>query len=88
LFSEESISFVLRKGTTLINTSLEDGLITPNIGILPVYGPARISTKGLEWDVSDWETKMGGQMSTSNHITKDHLSITTDTDVVFTVQRA
>jgi len=88
LFSEESVSFVLHKGTTVIHTPLEEGLITPNIGILPVFGPARISTAGLEWDVKDWETGMGAQVSTSNHIVETQVSVTTDTDVLFTVERA
>lgn len=87
LFSESSISFILDKGTTVINTPLSEGLITPNIGILPVYGPAHITTSGLEWDVENWPTHIGGQVSTSNHIVKDQIAIETDTEVLFTVER-
>jgi len=87
LFSEESISFILHNGTSVIHTPLEEGLISPNIGILPIFGPAHISTDGLEWNVNDWETSMGGQVSTSNHIVKDEISITTDADVLFTMER-
>jgi len=87
LFSEESISFILHKGTSVIHTPLEQGLISPNIGIVPIFGPAHITTEGLEWNVQDWETSMGGQVSTSNHIVKDEISITTDFDVLFTVER-
>ncbi|TKA49847.1 hypothetical protein B0A55_13206, partial [Friedmanniomyces simplex] len=61
LFSEASVSTVLSCGTTTVHTPLESGLITRNIGILPLYGPAALSTKGLEWDVEDWESEMGGQ---------------------------
>ncbi|KAK0336056.1 thiamine pyrophosphokinase [Friedmanniomyces endolithicus] len=61
LFSEASVSTLLSPGTTTISTPLESGLITPNIGILPLYGPAVLTTKGLEWDVEDWESEMGGQ---------------------------
>jgi thiamine pyrophosphokinase len=39
-----------------------------NIGILPLRGPCKITTKGLEWDVTGWPTEFGGQVSTSNHI--------------------
>jgi thiamine pyrophosphokinase len=39
-----------------------------NIGILPLRGPCKITTKGLEWDVTRWHTEFGGQVSTSNHI--------------------
>lgn len=86
-FSESSITVLLRPGTTRIHTPLEEGLITQNVGILPLYGKAMISTKGLEWDVQDWPTEMGGNLSTSNHIVADQISITTDFDVLFTVER-
>jgi len=47
------------------------GIFTENIGILPIYRAATISTKGLEWDVQDWKTEMGGMVSTSNHAAVD-----------------
>lgn len=87
LFSESSISFILGPGTTTIHTPLAEKIITPNIGILPVFGPAHITTDGLEWDVEDWYTQMGGQISTSNHIVQDQVTISTDADVLFTVER-
>jgi thiamine pyrophosphokinase len=86
-FSESSITLLLWPGTTRIQTPLKDGLITPNVGILPLYGKAVITTRGLEWDVEDWTTEMGGQISTSNHIVADHIEITTDVHVLFTVER-
>ncbi|KAI5269806.1 thiamine pyrophosphokinase [Aureobasidium subglaciale] len=87
LFSESSISFTLPAGTTTIHTPLAEKVITPNIGILPIFGPAHISTNGLEWDVKDWYTQMGGQVSTSNHIVKDQITVSTDAEVLFTVER-
>ncbi|KAF2168110.1 hypothetical protein M409DRAFT_21556 [Zasmidium cellare ATCC 36951] len=87
LFSEASISIVLRRGTTAIHTPLKSGLITPNVGILPLYGRASITIQGFEWDVEDWPTEMGGQVSTSNHIVADQVTITTDVSVLFTVER-
>lgn len=86
-FTESSVSILLQPGTTRIHTPLQEGLIRENIGILPLYGKAVISTKGLEWDVQDWRTEMGGQVSTSNHIKKDIVEIMTDVDVLFTVER-
>ncbi|KAK3670402.1 thiamine pyrophosphokinase [Recurvomyces mirabilis] len=87
LFSESSVSVILAEGTTTLQTPLESGLMRRNIGILPLYGPAVISTKGMEWDVDDWPTEMGGQVSTSNHIMADEITITTDRAVLFTVER-
>ncbi|KAK3070608.1 thiamine pyrophosphokinase [Teratosphaeriaceae sp. CCFEE 6253] len=88
LFTEASVSTVLSPGTTIIHTPLSGGSITPNIGVLPLYGPATITTKGLEWDVADWVTEMGGQVSTSNHITAEQITVTTDREVIFTVERS
>lgn len=87
LFSESSISFTLVKGKNVVHTPLSANVISRNIGILPIYGPASITTKGLEWDVEDWPTSMGGQMSTSNHIVSDEVTVETDTEVLFTVER-
>ena len=87
LFSEASISVVLQPGRSILQTVLSKGIIRRNIGILPVYGPAVINTKGLEWDVSDWETEMGGMLSTSNHIVADVIEIDTNHEVLFTVER-
>lgn len=87
LFSESSISFILDTGKTVIQTPLEEGIITRNVGILPIYGPAHITTQGLEWDVENWPTHMGGQVSSSNHIVADQIIIETDSEVLFTVER-
>jgi thiamine pyrophosphokinase len=87
LFSEASVSVVLGAGRTVLRTPVGEGLITRNVGILPVYGKAVISTRGLEWDVEEWETEMGGQVSSSNHIVEDSIEITTDREVLFTVER-
>lgn len=57
------------------------------VGILPVKEPSVISTKGLEWDVQDWPTEFGGQVSTSNHVLPETevVEIKTTRDVVFTI---
>lgn len=73
LLSEQSLSFVLGKGQNVIH--VDRITFNENIGIIPVLGPAMITTKGLEWDVEDWKTQFGGQISTSNHIRSDKLEI-------------
>ncbi|KAI9692739.1 MAG: hypothetical protein M1820_009411 [Bogoriella megaspora] len=87
LFSESSISYILPPGESAIELDMENGLLTENVGILPIYGPATISTQGLEWDVQDWKTEMGGIVSTSNHIKNEVVRIKTDAHVLFTVER-
>jgi thiamine pyrophosphokinase len=65
----------------------QNGIFTKNIGILPIYGAATISTKGLEWNVEDWRTEMGGRVSTSNHVLEDKIEVVTDEVVLFTIER-
>ncbi|KAF4551993.1 thiamine pyrophosphokinase-like protein [Elsinoe fawcettii] len=87
LFSESSISFILNKGKAIVATPVAEGLITENAGILPIFGPAHITLQGFEWDVTDWPTELGGQISTSNHIKAEQVSVETDCDVLFTIER-
>ena len=84
LLSEQSLSFVLEKGLNKIELSQQT--FAQNVGIIPITGPARISTKGLEWDVQDWKTEFGGEMSTSNHLKSEMVEIETTTRVLFTVE--
>lgn len=87
LFTETNVTMLLAPGRSMISTPLSTGLIERNVGILPLYGKANISISGFEWDVSDWPTEMGGQVSTSNHIVAEKVMITTDKEVLFTVER-
>lgn len=59
-----------------------------NIGIIPLSAPATITTRGFEWDVQDWYTEVGGQISTSNHIRADVVEVETSVPVLFTVELA
>ncbi len=86
LLSEQSLSFVLEKGLNKIE--LRKKIFAQNVGIIPITGPARISTKGLEWDMQDWKTEFGGQMSTSNHLKLELVEVETTTKVLFTVELA
>lgn len=88
LVSESSLSFILAKGHNVIGRLLSCGLFTENVGLLPVWGPANITTKGLEWDIEDWHTHMGGQVSTSNHVKADEVHVHTDAPILFTIEQA
>jgi thiamine pyrophosphokinase len=57
------------------------------VGIIPIREPSKITTKGLEWDVQDWETEFGGQISTSNHVVPETqvVEVRTTKDVLFTI---
>ncbi|RMZ76263.1 hypothetical protein DV737_g4899, partial [Chaetothyriales sp. CBS 132003] len=73
LLSEQSLSYVLDPGPNVIH--IEPGYFEQNVGIIPVCGQATITLKGFEWDVQNWPTEFGAQMSTSNHIRSDRLEV-------------
>lgn len=86
LLSEQSISFILDPGANSLECGSEPRIFAPNIGLLPIYGPACITTRGLEWDVENWHTRMGGPVSTSNHIMSDVVDIITDVRILCTIE--
>ncbi|WVR09545.1 thiamine pyrophosphokinase [Kwoniella sp. DSM 27419] len=59
-------------------------------GILPVgVDSSRVKTKGLKWDfVSEWDTSLQGDLSTSNHLQPDQRIVTIETSrpVLWTVE--
>ena len=87
LLSHESITFVLKGGKHKIKVKENHhGMeLGKHIGIIPLKEPSIITTNGLEWDVRDWPTEFGGQISTSNHVKEDWVLIETTKDVLFTI---
>lgn len=99
LFSGESLTFLLKSGTHKIRVrdpgqgqaseseKKEKDVFAKWVGILPVKEPSRIWTKGLEWNVEDWPTEFGGQVSTSNHVLPETevVEVKTTRDVLFTI---
>lgn len=86
LITPESIVFCLQAGESEIHTPVEPGALGESIGIIPLGTPSTITTNGLEWDVEDWYTSFGGQVSTSNHIKKDIVTVKSTSKVLFTVE--
>jgi len=81
LLSSQALTFVLLSG----KHEIEVAGLGKHVGIIPLKEPSVITTKGLEWDVTDWQTEFGGQMSTSNHVKDDWVYIETTKDVLFTI---
>lgn len=84
LLSSMNMSFLLPQGESRIRTPNEYLGLT--CGLIPLSGKSVISTKGLEWDVTDWPTWFGGRVSTSNHLVSDEVWIKTDRPLLFTVE--
>ena len=94
LLSSESITFLLKSGKhkVKVKAKARDGdaksLVVglgKYVGIIPLKEQAVITTEGLEWDVSDWVTELGGQVSTSNHVREEWVTVETQGDVLFTI---
>lgn len=88
LIAPESIIFLLEKGLNSIETPTGPDLLTKYVGIIPIARPSVITTRGLEWDVVDWHTEFGTQVSTSNHIVEKLVEVQTTEKVLFTVELA
>lgn len=89
LVSGESLTFLLKAGWHHIHVR-ERGkgdVFDKYVGIVPIKEPSVISTKGLEWDVTDWKTEFGGMVSTSNHVLPETVVVEVETtrDVLFTI---
>lgn len=89
LVSEESVTVLLKPGRHVIGVREEgaEDVLGKYVGILPVKEPSVITTRGLEWDVEEWETGFGGRMSTSNHVLPESkvVEVETSKEVLFTI---
>ncbi|KAF9951646.1 cAMP-dependent protein kinase subunit [Mortierella alpina] len=85
LVSDESIVVLLGPGTHEITCNLE--IEGPTCGIIPVGSPETvITTNGLKWDVENWKTAFGTQLSTSNELASSKVTIHTNAPVVWTTE--
>ncbi|ODQ66679.1 Thiamin pyrophosphokinase [Nadsonia fulvescens var. elongata DSM 6958] len=84
LITDECITLLLDRGVTYLHLARD--VLDISCGLLPVNGTTVITTQGLEWDVKDWPTDFGSQVSTSNHVMQDIVKVQTDKPIVFTVE--
>ncbi|RAL07245.1 thiamine diphosphokinase [Aspergillus homomorphus CBS 101889] len=76
------------EGNNTATAAAAQHLLEENVGIIPLCGPARITTAGFQWDVADWKTEIGGQLSTSNHIRADVVKVEAKVPVLLTLELA
>ena len=88
LITAESVMFLLEMGKNKVHTPVGPRHFTENVGIIPIGQPSIITTHGLEWDVTDWSTEFGTQMSTSNHIRAEIVEVETSERALFTTEIA
>ncbi|KAK8119141.1 thiamine pyrophosphokinase [Apiospora kogelbergensis] len=85
LVSGESLTFLLKAGMHRIHvrererTNDHGDVFEKYVGIIPIREPG--------WDVEDWSTEFGGQISTSNHVLPDTevVEVRATKDVLFTI---
>ncbi|GME82638.1 unnamed protein product [Ambrosiozyma monospora] len=54
-----------------------------NIGLLPLVNEVVLSTEGLKWDVKNWNSKVGGNVSSSNLVVGDNGLYVESSDYLF-----
>ena len=86
LITSKCLIFLLEKGPNTIFAPRKPQSFTENVGIIPIGKPCLISTRGFEWDVKDWPTEFGTQMSTSNHMKQDTVHIHCTERVLLTLE--
>lgn len=88
LVSPESVTFLVEQGEGSDWSTIETprDIFGDTCGIIPILGSSIISTKGLRWDVNDWETSFESQVSTNNKLSSDQVMIRTNRPVLFTLE--
>lgn len=85
LVTSESVVFVLKKGKHVIHVREAGSQVLGDyIGVMPKTR-AKITTKGLKWDMDGMVNEWGGFMSTSNQVREDVVEVECDDDCVFTI---
>jgi thiamine pyrophosphokinase len=83
LMGKHSVAFALGPGRHRIicDRELESG----GCGLIPIFAPcARVTTRGLRWDLQESELRFGGLVSSSNEVMDDEVWITTDQPLLWT----
>jgi len=82
LIGEGNAARLIRAGeeTAITVDTVEEG---PNCAVVPLNGPAKVTTSGLKWNLSDTLTEFGGLISTSNEFADSQVSILSDKDVLW-----
>lgn len=90
-FSPYDVIFLIQEGTSYIKYSsraiFNSRDKVPKCGLLPFAGPVTLHSEGLEYDVKDWKSEVGGAVSTSNGVVGVRgLTITTTGPIVMSIE--
>lgn len=84
LIGDHSVAWALAAGRSVIKRDTQ--YKTTHCGLVPLQGDARVSTRGLKWDLNDqvMSFNAGGLISTSNLFVNDEVVIDTDVPLLWT----
>lgn len=84
LIGDHSVACALAAGRTVIRRDTQ--YETTHCGLVPLQGDARVTTKGLKWNLNDevMSFNAGGLISTSNLFIDDEVVIDTDVPLLWT----
>ena len=86
LMTASSIVMLMEKGANRVHAPVSKAFFTKYAGIVPLAGPATLTTHGFEWNLDQEEVEFGRFISTSNHIVEDILEIETTQPVILTLE--
>lgn len=81
LMSPVTLALLVLPGTTKIVPFKE--LESGTCGLIPINGESNITTSGLKWDVKNWKTNFGGNISTSNEVLAEQVFIKTTSPLLW-----
>lgn len=91
IVTESDVLFLVPKGTSHVtygnHGSFFRGDGSPKCGIMPFKGKTVLNTDGLRYDVEDWPSEMGANVSTSNEVCGvDGFVVESTEDVVMSIE--
>ncbi|KAF8500123.1 thiamine pyrophosphokinase Thi80 [Gautieria morchelliformis] len=83
--TEENVGWVLDSGEHIIEIDLDK--LGPTCGLLPVgIDETVLSTRGLEWDLTDTISSFSGLVSTSNHVISSEVWVKTSKPIWWCIE--
>ncbi|KAK3166421.1 hypothetical protein QOZ80_1AG0045610 [Eleusine coracana subsp. coracana] len=85
LLSDDSSIFLLPK-THTHKIRIERLIEGPHCGLIPIGAPSTsTTTTGLRWNLDNTSMSYGGLVSTSNIVEEDEVTVTSDSDLIWTI---
>ncbi|CAO1947147.1 unnamed protein product [Urochloa humidicola] len=85
LLSDDCSIFLLPK-THTHEIHIEKSVEGPHCGLIPIGGPSiSTTTTGLRWNLDNTSMSYGGLVSTSNIVDDDKITVTSDSDLIWTI---